>query len=336
MNKILTWIAWSFITIALIILMWFYFFSRYHVSTNDAQVRQYITPMASRVSGFVEEIRYEENQFVKKGDTLIVIDNKELKQDIDMAAAELAATQSAVITQGKIVAIRESDTNIILANIEAAKVEVWRTKQDFDRFKNLVEQDAATKQQFENAEAKYKQAKAKLDALNQENHAVMVGVAAEQAKIAPVQNQVKNRAASLDRANLKYTYSYVIAPYDGWVGTKNIQIGQLIKEGQALVQVVSKEKWIVANFKETQLSKIKIGNEVEVTVDAFSKISYVGKVHSFSPASGSEFALVKPNNATGNFVKIEQRFPVKIVLDEGPEIEKLRAGMNVEVAVKRK
>uniref|UniRef100_UPI003D7F6F3D HlyD family secretion protein n=1 Tax=Pedobacter sp. TaxID=1411316 RepID=UPI003D7F6F3D len=334
LNRILTWIAWLFITIAVIVLAWFYLFSRHHASTNDAQVKQYITPIASKVSGYIDEIRFEENQFVKKGDTLIVIDNRELKQDIDMAAADLAAIQNSVISQTKMVATRMSDTHVITANIEAAKVEVWRTQQDYYRFKNLVEQESATRQQFESAEAKYKQAKATLEAMEQQNNSVKIGVEAEEAKIAPVQSQVQNRTASLQKANLKYSFSYIVAPYDGWVGTKSIQEGQLIKEGQALVQVVSKEKWIVANFKETQLAEIELNSEVEVKVDAYSGIHFKGKVLSFSPASGSEFALIKPNNATGNFVKIEQRFPVKISLPNTADLDKLRSGMNVEVAVK--
>lgn len=335
LNRILTWIAWIFIGLAIIAVAIFYFHSRRYESTNDAQIRQYITPISSKVSGYIEEINFEENQFVKKGDTLLVIDNRELKQEIEMAAAELSATQKAVISQSKVADTRQSDTGIILANIEAAQVEVWRSKQDYDRFKNLFEQNAATRQQFETVEAKYKQAKANLESLEQQNKSVLVGVDAERAKIAPVQSQVQQRTANLQKANLKYSYTYIISPYDGWVGTKNVQEGQFIKEGQALVQVVSKEIWVVANFKETQLENIHINSSVVVEADAFSKIQFHGKVQSFSPAAGSEFALVKPNNATGNFVKIEQRFPVKILLDQSMDVSKLRSGMNVEVSVKK-
>lgn len=336
LNTFLTYIAWSVVVVAVVTVTAFYFNNRNYTNTNDAQVRQYITPVSSQVSGFIQEVLFKENQFVHKGDTLVIIDNRELREDIEMAKAGLDASESNIVSQRKVVETRASDEQVIVANIEAAKVDVWRTKQDFERFKNLVEQDAATVQQFEEIEAQYRQAQARLSALEQQVHSVKVGVAAEAAKITPVQSEVRHKKSGLEKAKLQFSYSFVLAPYDGWVGTKDIQEGQLIKQGQALVQVVSKEKWIVANFKEKQLSEVAIGSPVSIHVDAYSSVEFKGVVESFSPASGSEFSLMKPNNATGNFVKIEQRFPVRIVLTDSPEVELLRSGMNVVVSVGKK
>ena len=335
MNRTLSVIAWLFILIGVGAVGWFYLFSSSHVSTNDAQVRQYITPVSSKVSGFINKINFEENQFVHKGDTLVVIDNREFQNQIDIAQANLESTTESVATYETAVDSKASNVNIVNANIEAAKIEVWRTEKDFTRFENLVAEDAATLQQFEEIEAKYKQAKANLLALEQQRNAVNVGALAEQTKVAPAKTQILQRKAQLNDAKLRLSYTYVIAPYDGWVGVKNIQVGQLIKEGQALVQVVSKEKWVVANFKETQLGEIDLDKTIQVKADAYATIEFEGKIESLSPASGSEFSLVKPDNATGNFVKIEQRFPVKIILKESKNNEKLRSGMNVAVSAEK-
>ena len=335
LNKTLSIIAWIFIVIGLGAVGWFYLFSSSHVNTNDAQVRQYITPVSSKVSGFITKVNFEENQYVHKGDTLVVIDNREYQNQVDIASANLESTSQSVATYEKAVDTKASDVNVVNAKIESAKIEVWRTEKDYTRFRNLVNEDAATIQQFEEIEAKYKQAKANLSALEQQRNVINVSTSAEQTKVAPVRTEILQKKAQLKNAKLILSYSYVIAPYDGWVGVKNIQVGQLIKEGQALVQVVSEEKWIVANFKETQLGEIDLDKTIKVKADAFPNIVFEGKVESLSPASGSEFALIKPDNATGNFVKIEQRFPIKIVLKKSKNNERLRSGMNVSVSAEK-
>ena len=335
LNQTLSIIAWIFIVIGLGAVGWFYLFSSSHVNTNDAQVRQYITPVSSKVSGFITKVNFEENQYVHKGDTLVVIDNREYQNQVDIASANLESTSQSVATYEKAVDTKASDVNVVNAKIESAKIEVWRTEKDYTRFKNLVNEDAATIQQFEEIEAKYKQAKANLSALEQQRNVINVSTSAEQTKVAPVRTEILQKKAQLKNAKLILSYSYVIAPYDGWVGVKNIQVGQLIKEGQALVQVVSEEKWIVANFKETQLGEIDLDKTINVKADAFPNIVFEGKVESLSPASGSEFALIKPDNATGNFVKIEQRFPIKIVLKKSKNNERLRSGMNVSVSAEK-
>ncbi|WP_419870687.1 HlyD family secretion protein [Chryseobacterium sp. CT-SW4] len=334
-NKTISLLAWILIITGITGMISFYLFSRKNITTNDAQVEQYITPISSKVSGFIKTIKFNENQFVHKGDTLVVIDNREFVNQVKMAEANLQANSEMITTIQKGVDTKESDTKIIDAKITSAKVDIWRTEQDYKRYKNLLEQDAATEQQFENVKASYEQAKANLLALEQQKSAVRAGASEQETKVAPAKSQIQQSSASLNNAKLFLSYTVITAPYDGWVGKKTIQEGQLIKEGQALVQIVSKEKWIIANYKETQLGQIDAAQEVTITADAFPDKEFKGKIASVSPASGSQFSLVKPDNATGNFVKIEQRFPVKIILNDSKDNEKLLSGMNVLVSAKK-
>ncbi|MEY8760776.1 HlyD family secretion protein [Chryseobacterium tongliaoense] len=335
-NKTITLLAWILIITGITGMISFYLFSRKNVTTNDAQIEQYITPVSSKVSGFIKTIRFNENQFVHKGDTLIIIDNREFVNQVKMAEASLNANSENITTIQSGVNTKESDTKIIDAKIASARIDIWRTEQDYKRYKNLVAEDAATEQQFENVKASYDQAKANLLALEQQKNAVRAGANEQETKVAPAKSQIQQSSANLNNAKLFLSYTIVTAPYDGWVGKKTIQEGQLIKEGQALVQMVSKEKWIIANYKETQLGQIDQEQEVTITADAFPDIEFKGKIVSVSPASGSQFSLVKPDNATGNFVKIEQRFPVKIILNNQQDNEKLLSGMNVLVSAKKR
>ena len=331
-NKTITIIAYILIILGIFAMVSFYLFSRKNVSTNDAQVEQYITPVSSKVSGFIRTIKFEENQYVKKGDTLVIIDNREFVNQVDIAKANLNVNAETIATIESNVNTKLSDHKILDAKISSAKVDVWRAEQDYNRYKNLVEQDAATVQQFEAVQAIYEQEKSDLLALQQQKSVVNANASEQKTRVAPAKSQVQQSAATLNNAKLILSYTVVTAPYDGWVGRKTIQEGQLIKEGQALVQIVSQEKWVIANFKETQIGEIDLTKPVVVKADAYPDIEFVGKVQSLSPASGSNFSLIKPDNATGNFVKIEQRFPVKIILSASKDNEKLRSGMNVQVS----
>ncbi|CAM3116852.1 HlyD family secretion protein [Chryseobacterium flavum] len=334
-NKTITLLAWILIISGITGMISFYLFSRKNVTTNDAQIEQYITPVSSKVSGFIKTIRFNENQFVHKGDTLIIIDNREFVNQVKAAEANLHATAENITTIESGVNTRVSDTRIIDAKIASAKIDIWKTEQDYKRYKNLLAEDAATEQEFENVKASYEQAKANLVALDQQKNAIRAGANEQKTKVAPARSQIQQSSANLNNARLFLSYTVITAPYDGWVGKKTIQEGQLIKEGQALVQMVSKEKWIIANYKETQLGQIDQKKEVIITADAYPDIEFKGRIVSVSPASGSQFSLVKPDNATGNFVKIEQRFPVKIILENNKENEKLLSGMNVLVSAKK-
>lgn len=334
-NKAMLILAWVLIGVGIIGAIIYTVYTKKYQTTNDAQIDQYITPLSSRISGFVKEVRFEEYQKVKKGDTLLIIDAEEYAYIAEAAKAEIETSQSAVKVSENAVQTQASERAIILAQLEKVNLEVWQTEQDYKRFKNLVAQKSATQQQFEKAEVAYKSALSQKHALEKKLLSINTGVNEAKSKIVPAKNTTTTKKASAKYADLMVRYSFITAPFDGVVGKKNIQPGQYIKVGQALLNVVSDEKWVTANFRETQINDIKVGGAVYFTVDAYSGKEFTGKILAFSPASGSKFSLIPQNNATGNFIKIEQRIPTKIILDPNQESDKLLAGMNVMVHVKK-
>jgi membrane fusion protein (multidrug efflux system) len=330
-NKGLVVFAWLIILGGIGMGVKYYYFTEQYETTNNAQVDQYITPVASKVSGFIREVRFEENQYVRKGDTLVILDNKEFVNQLAVAQSDLQAVEDHIVVNQQSVQTTESAIAIQKARIDAAKIQVWKTEQDYNRFKNLLAENAATLQQFEQMKAAYDAAQAQLRTIEEEQKAARLTTREQVAKIAPTRSSKKQKEAIRENASIYLSYNIVTAPYDGWVGRKNIQAGQLVKEGQTLVNVVSEEKWITANFKETQIAPLEVGGKVIVRADAYPNIEFKGTITSFSPASGSRFSMLPMDNSTGNFVKIEQRIPMRISFDPGQELKLLRAGMNVIV-----
>jgi membrane fusion protein (multidrug efflux system) len=313
-----------------------YIYSLHYVDTDDAQVDADINPVLARVSGYVEDIRFEENQHVLKGDTLVKLDDRDLQIKVEQAKAALDnATANNAVAKAN-VGTAHANTATAYSNVEAAKVRVWKATQDFNRYENLLKDKAITQQQYDAAKAEKLSAEAQLEAANkQEASSSMQGQASGQ-QVSVAQSMIAQRQADLDYARLQLSYATITAPVSGLVSKKNIQTGQFINAGTPLFSIVSESgMYIVANFKETQLEKMKTGLPVEVKADAFPDQAIPGTVYSFSPATGARFSLLPPDNATGNFVKVVQRVPVKIKLNADKEtIEKLRAGMSVSVSVK--
>ncbi|KQB38546.1 Secretion protein HlyD family protein [Flavobacterium aquidurense] len=312
--------------------IWFYVFNRNHEETNDAQVEQYVTPIMSRITGYVQEVRFDENQFVHKGDTLVIIDNREYKSKLNVALADVQnAKQSSVVAE-KNVATTASSTAIGESQLAAAKTNLWKTKLEYDRYKALVKDEAATSQQLEKVKADYESAQAHLQEMRDRIQSSNLSTSQAQANVPTTQTNIASKQAVADNAALFLSYTIITAPYNGWVGKRTLQPGQMVKEGQSLLSIVSKEKWITANFKETQLQYLTVGQEVKIQADAINGKEFTGVVTSLSPASGARFSLLPPDNATGNFVKIEQRIPVRIQLkDTDKQADFLRAGMNITV-----
>jgi membrane fusion protein (multidrug efflux system) len=335
-HRLITVIASILVLSGIVLGIWFYIFNKNHEETNDAQVDQYVTPIMARITGYLKEVRYDENQFVHKGDTLIVIDNREYKAHLDMALADVENAKSNINVIEKNVATTSNTTSVRQSQLEAAKTEVWKTKLEYNRYKGLLSEEAATEQQLERVKADYELAKAHYQEVANTIQSAALNTSEASSKIPTAQTVIKSKQAVADNATLFLSYTVITAPYDGWVGKKMIQPGQMIKEGQTLVSIVSKEKWITANFKETQLQYLSIGQEVELKADAISGKEFTGTIESLSPASGARFSLLPPDNATGNFIKIEQRIPVRIKLKESDQTDFLRAGMNVTVIAEHK
>lgn len=334
-HKLVSILAGVLIFCAVLLAIWFYFFYRNHEETNDAQIEQYVTPIMARVTGYVQEVRYEENQFVHKGDTLIIIDNREYKTHLDMAVADVENAVKTINVLEKNVAATNSGTSVKQSQLAAAKAEVLKTQQEYKRYYALLKEEAATEQQMERVKADYESAKARYQEILNAIQSVKLSTSEASAKIPTAQTVIQSKQAVADNAALFLSYTVITAPYDGWVGKKTLQPGQMIKEGQTLLSVVSKEKWITANFKETQIQYLTIGQEVTITADALKDKEFTGIIKSLSPASGARFSLLPPDNATGNFVKIEQRIPVRIELKKSDDAtDFLRAGMNVLIVAK--
>ncbi|KIC03898.1 HlyD family secretion protein [Flavobacterium sp. PL02] len=336
-HTLITVIACVLVLSGIVLGIWFYVFNKNHEETNDAQVEQYVTPIMSRITGYVQEVRYEENQFVHKGDTLLVIDNREYKSRLDVALADVESAKRNSVVVEKNVATTASATTIGKSQLAAAKTNLWKTQLEYQRYKALVKEEAATEQQLEKVKADYESAQAHYQEMSNRIESSTLNTSQAAANVPTAQTVIQSKQALADNAALFLSYTVITAPYDGWVAKKTIQPGQMIKEGQTLLSMVSKEKWITANFKETQVQFLTIGQEVEIHADAINDKEFVGVVTSLSPASGARFSLLPPDNATGNFIKIEQRIPVRIKLkDTSEQTDFLRAGMNITVVAEHK
>lgn len=327
-----------------------YIHSLHHEETDNAQIDANVSPVIPRVSGFVKEVRVKDNQHVKKGDTLVVLDDRDqairvqqAENALSTAKANLGAAEATTSAAETGISTAQANVSTIDAQIEAAKVNIWRANQDYERYANLIKDHSITQQQYEQALAAKQTAERQLDVLVRQKAAaarqtsVVTSQSSATAKQINLANAaIKQRETDVEDAKLVQSYTVITAPEDGVVSKIFVQPGQYISAGQSLFSVVmDTAPWVVANFKETQLEKMKLGQKVTVHIDAFPGTPLEAKLTSFSPATGAKFALLPPDNASGNFVKVVQRLPVKIEFDDPNNelIKKLRPGMNVLVDV---
>lgn len=327
-----------------------YIYAQHHEDTDDAQVEGNISPVIPRISGYVLQVRVKDNQQVHKGDTLVVIDDKDLKLKLEQAEAALAtarsnfeAARATTNAAQSNIGTSKAAVSVVDAQIQAAKVNVWRTNQDYARYANLIKDHSITQQQYEQALAAKETAERQLQVLVQQKNqaAQQTGVVSSQSsatsqQIGIASSIIKQREADVDEVKLNLSYTIITAPSDGLVSKVNVQPGQFLQAGQPLFSIVlNNDVWVVANFKETQFNKMRIGQKVTVHADAFPKHDFEAKITSFAPATGARFALLPPDNASGNFVKVVQRLPVKIefVNKSDSLIKQIRPGMNVNVDV---
>ena len=325
--------------------------ARFHEETDDAQVSANISPIIPRVSGYISEVRVTDNQWVKKGDTLLIVDRRDMQIRLEQAEAALATARTDLFSAKTSTAAAYSNIgtsqDAVLAidgQIEKAKVSVWQTTQEYDRYANLIKDHSVTQQQYEDKLAAKESADKQLLILkqqkkqaNSQTNTVSVQSKAASSQISIANATINQRQVDVDDAKLNLSYSVITSPADGLVSTVNVQVGQYLSAGQSIFSVVlDQDPWVVANFKETQFSKIRIGNKVAVEVDAIPGHEFEATVSSFSPATGATFALLPPDNATGNFVKVVQRLPVKIEFSNPQDtlLYRVKAGMNVSADVR--
>ncbi len=304
--------------------------------TNDAQVEEYVNPVISRAGGFIVAVKFEENQHVKKGDTLLIIDNREyvLQQEqteatIHKAEAQLKVLESNIHTLQRSAASSQ-------AQIAATKAKVWKQQLDYDRYKKLYNEESATQQQLENMQATLEVNNSEYKSAQESYDAATSRIEDIRAEKSVVLAEISRLKVLLDRHKLDVSYTIVTASYDGRMGRRTVEVGQMINVGETLAFIVNNEtdKWVVANYKETQVAHMRIGDSVKVVADAYPGIEFKGTIISLSPATGSSFSLLPPDNSTGNYVKIVQRVPVRIRIDgDRKDIDVLKVGMNVNVYV---
>jgi membrane fusion protein, multidrug efflux system len=327
-----------------------YTHAQHHEETDDAHVEANISPVIPRIGGYVAQVKVSDNQLVKKGDTLVILDDRDLQVKLQQAEAALitarsnlgAAEATTRASQANIGTSRAS-VGTIDAQIQTAKVNVWRTQQDYERYNNLIKDHSITQQQYEQALAARQTAEKQLAVLeqqriqaNQQTQAVASQSSATSSQVNVASGIIKQRQVDVEDARLHLSYAVITAPADGMVSKINVQPGQFVQPGQSMFSIVlNNNLWVIGNFKETQFDKMKIGQKVDVHIDAFPGKTFEAKLTSFSPATGSSFALLPPDNASGNFVKVVQRLPVKIEFlhPDAPEVKQLRAGMNAVVDV---
>jgi len=312
-----------------------YIYYSKHETTDDAQVDADISPVVSRVTGYVKDIRFVDNQFVHAGDTLVVLDDRDYQLKLQQALAALSSTKQSVDVSEQQVTEARTSIATAQANVEAAKVTVWKANEDFTRYQNLYNDHAITKAQFDDAKAAKESAEAALAIAETQVPTQHRRVDVNQRQVGATASNLATRQADVDYARLQLSYTVITAPASGIVSKRNIQLGQLVQAGQTLFAVVNANGiYVTANFKETQMEPLKIGQKVDISVDAYPDSTFHGQIESFSGATGAKFSLLPPDNATGNFVKVVQRVPVRIKLEgDSSAVRLLRPGMSVDVVV---
>lgn len=343
MTKVIVKRTYNVVIIALLVVAIVWAFSHFvhgvgSTYTDDAQVHRLITPINTRVPGFIKEVRFTDYQHVKKGDTLVIIEDAEYRLQVAQAEAGLRGSQSGSSAVSASMATTASNVQTASAGIEEARVDMVNAKQDFDRFAALMKKDAVTRQQYDSAYARYMAAKARYEQASgrRQSAASVRDVQTHQLGGSKAGESVAEAQLNLARLNLSYTV--IVATCDGVMGRKDIHVGQLVQPGQMLARIVDdNDVWVVANYRETQMEHIAVGKDVEFTADAIPGVVFHGKVEALSAAAGSAYSMIPVDNATGNFVKVEQRVPVRIAVTDDNDPEKvalLRAGLNVEAEVK--
>lgn len=348
-NKMKLLIGAAVVAAALVYGVSNYLAGRVYETTDNAQLDGDLLPVRAGISGYVSSIRFKDNEEIKRGDTLIVFNTAELKAEVERGSAELEnAKLNVAVSKGTAQAsLQNADAAVFGSEsdeqvIQSARATHDKAVTDLNRAKQLLAIKAITQTAYEQLQtqldiAKSTYLKAKSLKLSSASNSLGLKTRAltESKQVAVSQNIILQKQAELDAARERLKYAFIIAPFDGVVTRRNVQIGQYITAGQALCAVINHhDLWITANFKETQMNKIKPGQKVDISVDAFENIKLTGTIDSYGGATGARFALVPPDNATGNFIKIAQRFPVRIKLDNHSGTDQLYPGLSAFVKVK--
>jgi membrane fusion protein (multidrug efflux system) len=299
-------------------------FSQSHESTRDAHIEGHISPVIPRVSGYVAKVYVRDNEKMEKGEIVARVDTSEFQIKVQQAKATLIAAKANYQSA-------KAHLGIVKSKKNQAKVHLEQAETEYGRQKRLFNDHSTTQQKLDQAKYAYQSAKAKYKTVQGQIKSARV-------KIQNAKAQIEKSKSSLSEAKLNLSYTALKAPISGLVSKKDIEAGQFVSSGNQVMSIANDSYiWVVANFKEGQIARIKVGQPVKIKVDAYSDTTYQGTVQSIAGATGSKFALLPPDNASGNFVKVEQRIPVKIVFKHadprGPTGKFLKPGMNVKPTV---
>jgi membrane fusion protein, multidrug efflux system len=333
-------------------------------STNDAYVRGDLTPLSTKVPGLVREVKVNDYQAVHKGDILVQLDDDDYKAQVAQAAAGVEAARAALENNLRQRELQDAKIDRALAGIDqanaqisaaeagkqAVQADVTRTRAERTRQEALIKTNSTTQQKIEAAvadqerfaataasrDADLSQARTLLRSNQSATEAERRGKAVLQSQEGQLVADLHAKEAALTVAQINLGYTRIVAPAEGTVGERQVRPGQLVTPGTQVMTFVEKTRWVAANFRETQLTNIKVGDPAEIRVDVYPDQIIKGRVLEIAPASGSQFALLPPDNATGNFTKVVQRVPVKIALDDSAVTSNLRPGISATVTVRTK
>ncbi|MBT1702438.1 HlyD family secretion protein [Chryseosolibacter indicus] len=304
-------------------------------STDNAQIESRSVPVISRVAGYVDSIQVDDYNKVDKGQLLVKIDDQEYKLAVVQAQADLMNAEADLANAEASYRNSIANKRVASANADVQLTRLTKAKNDLARDEALLKDGAITQKQYDDSHSNLDATNKQYIANQEQVNFASSQVTTAEAQVKKAQALIETRKAALDQAKLRLTYCHITAPVSGKVGRRPVEKGQFVLAGTPLFSIVNDENfWIVANFKETQLEKIKEGQEVNIILDGYPDAEIKGKVSSFSQATGAKFALLPPDNATGNFVKVTQRVPVKIDLVNADKFRNiLRAGLSAEVEV---
>ncbi|MAB13043.1 HlyD family secretion protein [Parvibaculum sp.] len=315
-------------------ILWFTSF-RYYESTDNAYVHADISVISPKVSGYLASVDVTDNAYVHKGDVLATIEPRDFEIAKAEAEAQLETQKSAIATIAEQVEAAKADAESAKANVASADAQALRARTDYRRYEKLARQDFASRQKLDSANADMKSANAALAAAKAKLHAATTQIAVLKAQKVQQEARLKQVQADLDQVNRNLAYTVIRAPVDGVIGNRHMDVGQLVQPGNQLASLVAlPHVYVDANFKETQIENMKVGQTATIVADAWPDTEIKGTVESFSPASGQVFSLLPAENATGNFTKIVQRVPVRIALPDANKLAGyLRPGLSVTVTV---
>lgn len=334
-RKKITWGVFSVLLLFLVAGILYYFFVyRFYQSTDNAYVQADVTWVMPKISGEVMELLINDNQFVKKGETLAVLDHRDYQARYDQARSVVSLKEAALGVQQQ--NEKSARSSIIEANsgVVAAKADLTRLKKEFERYQDLLKDGVITRQNFEGIQSQYLTAQAQLSKAQAAVNAAEAQLGSLQASRAQLLADIQSANANLNLYQVDLASSKVVSPVSGKIGSLAIQQGSRVSPQTRLMAIIPENSlYVQANFKETQIEKMHIGQKVKLKLDAYPSLNFTGKIESFSPASGATFSLMPPDNATGNFNKVVQRIPVRIAIDSSPHIDLIKPGMSVSVTV---